>query len=306
MQIPALRDLPVWNSTPPQPKETVLSETWELWADAAARAVSLFDQAAKGQQETVTGLQPAFETSIRDSLKNGASPKTEEQWFTDYSDQTLAKWKAGGVDAAAAYPELFETTHQQIRGIIAELLPRIQREVEEMKQPAPPQTPVPPNVATPPPTDPVPMQPEPVDPAESTDNQGPDGAGPGTGGDSQGKGALGGDGESGDSEGKGGEKDGAGEGEGDKKEEEEEKAEGDKEDDKGGDKKLLPRVDLALPEAEVPNPPARTKFSDWFYRMAFWILLVLVILMGLGWFWHVRYLRSLLAYRERMELRYGR
>ncbi len=56
----------------------------------------------------------------------------------------------------------------------------------------------------------------------------------------------------------------------------------------------------ASEQVEEQRAPVRPRFSDWFFRIAFFVLLLLVVLMALGWFWHVRYLRGLLAQRDRM------
>jgi hypothetical protein len=55
-----------------------------------------------------------------------------------------------------------------------------------------------------------------------------------------------------------------------------------------------------MEEVDEQRAPVQSRFSDWFFRVAFFVLLLLVVLMALGWFWHVRYLRGLLAQRDRM------
>ncbi len=49
--------------------------------------------------------------------------------------------------------------------------------------------------------------------------------------------------------------------------------------------------------------PAPWTFADWFYRIAFWILLILIVVILVCWYLHVRYYKRLLAqYRRTLPL----
>ena len=91
-------------------------------------------------------------------------------------------------------------------------------------------------------------------------------------------------------EGKG---DGDGKGEG----KEEKKEGGDKKGDKGSGEADAEEVKLV--EAEpVTIPVIQRTLADLFYRIGFWILLCLVLVMAICWYSNVRYLRRLLAHYE--------
>ena len=89
-------------------------------------------------------------------------------------------------------------------------------------------------------------------------------------------------------EGKGGDK---GEGEGKK---EGGDKQGDKKDGKEageGDAKKI----KVLEDVPIVLPPVAQSWADLFYRVGFWILLCMVLIMSICWYWNVRYLRRLLA-----------
>lgn len=305
LRIPGLKQLPVWSNGPPQPDTSVLLETWNIWIEAATTAIARFDEARVDQQKIVADLEPEIVDAIRKNLAEGGQPKSDEEWITRYEEQTAAKWKSIKTEASLAYPDLFQVTLDQIRGIIAKLLPQVQHELEVEKQtPKEPAKPVPTPMASNV-VEPIEMsepRPQPADPAptatDQTGSEGP-GQGPGPGGDAANEPAASGEGEK-KSNGEEGEKDGHGDGD-DIKEQREDRQKahgGSGERAEGGYK----RATRAASDAPIGmNATTVTRhFSDRIFRLAFALLLVLVLLMALGWFWHVRYLRGLLARRDRM------
>jgi hypothetical protein len=296
-----LKDLPVWDNGPPRPDESVLSETWNIWIEAADAAAALFDEAERGQHDVVNGLKTEVTAAIGQSLAAGEGPKTLDDWFAMYRDRAQAVWRRSGSNPYNAYPTLFGSTADLIRGIIAELLPQVQDDLESKKQvDMQPADPTPPPV---PATDmvrpPVDAQPEPpTDPASPNPaNTESEGKGPGMGGEASEESASSNEGDQ--AGGKGGEKDG--DGDGDRKERKYEKSRV----SRGGsgrqsDRESPAQQDSVGGDGESERIPVQPRFSDWFFRIAFFVLLLVVVLMALGWFWHVRYLRGLLAQRDRM------
>lgn len=303
ISIATLKGLPVWTNGPPQSDNSVLRETWAIWIEAANAAVSLFDEAEKGQHDVVTGLEKEISSTIETALASGDKSKTQDDWFVVYRDRVAAEWTKSNNKARKDYPELFESTNKLILGIVAELLPQIQSDLEkkksdEMQKTPPTPVPVPPADPMQPPVDPTPQVPAvPQEPDKSNADE--QGLGPGPGGGAFGESKSS---DEGDKEGgKGGEKEGAGEGDGKKKKQPEVDEEaGDDGSDKDASEKLRRKFAPALEQVEEQRAPVQPRFSDWFFRVAFFVLLLLVLLMALGWFWHVRYLRGLLAQRDRM------
>lgn len=305
ISIATLKGLPVWTNGPPQPDNRVLRETWTIWSEKATTAVDLFDKAEQGQQEVVGLLRDEMTAQIQRALEAGDSTKSPDDWFVVYRDRVAAEWTKSDSEARKAYPELFESTNNLIRGIVAELLPQIQSDLEKKRSeemqkspptpaPVPPMNPLQPPVDTTPPESTVPNVPD----QSSADAEG---QGPGPGGDASGESKST---DEGDKKGnKGGDKEGDGEGEGDGEKKNQPAVDedaGDDAADKEASEKSRRKFVPALEQAEEQRAPVQSRFSDWFFRVAFFVLLLLVLLMALGWFWHVRYLRGLLAQRDRM------
>ena len=55
---------------------------------------------------------------------------------------------------------------------------------------------------------------------------------------------------------------------------------------------LVIHTDLAGLEAE---PPGQASWLDQFYRIGFWILLLIILVMACCWYWNVRTLNRLIA-----------
>ena len=296
-----LKSLPVWDNGPPQSDDRVLRETWNIWSEAANAAVALFDEAERGQQDAVNGLKTEVTATIRQTLAAGDSSKSLDDWFILYRDRAETEWRKGGNDTYKAYPGLFESTTDLIRGIIVELLPQIQDDMESKKQ-----VDMPPAVPTPPldpPTDvvqpPVDAPPEPPTDPTASDALNPesDGKGPGMGGEASGESASSNEGDR--AGGQGGEKDGDGDGDRKERKDKKSRASGTSS-DRESDQATSTQQDPVWGDAESQRVSVQPRFSDWFFRIAFFVLLLLVMLMALGWFWHVRYLRGPPAQRDRM------
>jgi hypothetical protein len=310
-----LERLPVWLGSPPRPKEKMLQETWELWLKAAEESLGIAENARSGQLEVVNSLEPAF----RDRILNEAK-RTHEEWVTVYCELARAQWQTVRSAAAMRYPNLFQTTINQIDANVTKLLPLVeseqaekQRVLAEMKDT--PKTPPVPDDNTRQPNPEEPTQPlvpsEPVanstQPKNAEANQ--DAAAKDAAGGSADAGASDGQQESGQTKesieetGKEPPADeakpeetkpdeGKGEGTGDGKDAKNGGGEdGDKsEDRKRGDSQIDLTSTLAVQIAE-----GEKSLADLLYRVGFWILLFVVLVMSGCWYWNVRYLRRVLA-----------
>jgi dihydroneopterin aldolase len=304
LQPDTLTNLRVWKNAPPQPKETVLQETWELWLNAAQEAFKVVQEALNGQQQVVEELR----SGILDRISN-EQERTLVEWVEEYSRDATDKWKKERqapndprAKAATRYPDLLPTTTKLIEQIVKELLPLAEDE-KAAKQP------VAPKMKEEPPQQPVPEQPPQADSQPKAPEVFAPNAGQGSTGESEPQGKTDGSGESGevggqgksDEEGNGKAEDkGAGESAGEEPKAGDGKGEG--EDEGGGKKKKSKRNDGKdeLASAAAPRmAPAERSLADLLFQIIFWILLILVLVMALGWYWHVRYLRQLLGQYRR-------
>ncbi len=215
-----------------------------------------------------------------------------------YAKRVEDDWRRNASEAAAQYSQLFGATRQRIREIVAELMTH--PEVVRKKQEAMPkeQSDVEPQesqMAEPGPTPPMLDQSDQERKSPDNADQG-SGAGPGPGGTGGNQpGGTGvepapGDGEQ---EGDGAGEEGGGDEEPGPEQEEEESAMEDESQDLGDGGVLVFTTDRSEILARMQQPPP----SGWssFYRVAFWVLAALVILLACGWYLHVRSLNRQLA-----------
>ncbi|MHB8952324.1 MAG: hypothetical protein ACYC4U_05040 [Pirellulaceae bacterium] len=314
IQIPfereTLADLRVWSTGPPSSKEKVLQETWDLWASAAREALEVAQDARDGQLQIVQDLKPEIHERIRqDQTRN------HDAWVEEYSRVTVDKWRvernsnnSRRASAAAWYPDLFSTTTALIEQIVAELLPLVESERNpiEPSEPAMHEEPEqPPTSQELLPTEPPVQDPESPTPSTSQEETEESGAA-GKSENAAESAAGGGQDETGS---------GKEEAEDESSEEsadEESEAEGAKGEDEGkkktkeaegGGKKKGSKQDGKRKESASVSAaqriPTERDMADLLFHIAFWTLLILVLLMATCWYYHVRYLRRLLTQYRR-------
>ncbi len=297
----ALTGLAVWKDGPPQQRTQVLLETWDLWLNAAQEALQVTRQAREGQLSIVRDLTP----TIRKKISEDPEP-TVDKWVTRFCQATKEEWNARQPKIAVKYPELFDVTVAQITTFVTELLPVVEKErsqkqraVPEPKEEPPQQ--VAPDDAMAQPVPEQPPQPKTSEATKPTDGQGgagesesqgkPDGSAKS---DEKGGPAEAGDGGAKKDEGKKdeepkadkGDDEGAGEGKGEGDGEGDGKKEDAQDADSNGELLQIPGVRIA---------PTQRSWADLVYRMAVWVLLMMMLVMTVCWYYHVRYLRRLLA-----------
>jgi len=296
-----LTNLPIWAPAPPQATDTVLEETWYLWVKAAQSALAITQEVRNIQLKIVEELQPL----IRDQIARD-SQRTYEKWVSAYTDQTLVRWREENPLFSEKYPDLFNSTLDQIELNVSKLLPMVEKEQAEKEpaeiQPAPEAPPVAPDpdaMSQTPPGQPVQTDPaakvpatdqssEPREDAQSQgDNTGANDSEDGPGGE--------GDGSGGQGEGENGKGDGDG-AEDEEQDSEEQGEDADEEKDAGEQTDQAKEASLRKTDTPVLQfAPYQRSWADVLYDIALFVLLGFMLLMAAGWYWHVRYLRRLLA-----------
>ncbi len=304
-----LKQLPFWNSRPPLPENIVLREAWDVWLKSAQAALEVTHQAHDGQLQIVDSL----EEGIRQEILKDPEPSLDK-WVKQYSLRTTQLWREQGTTVAAKYPQLFSTTVDRIDQIVAKILPLVAQgrseilldEPEMKPEPQPQESPdnnVPPQ---PTPEQPVPPAPQPEEPDSDPALDGP--GSPDEMGDSdksyeKGGPHKSGDGEADDADDRNNDEPGGEEEDGNEGQDEgEDDAAGDGDGEKNGsadDGEAAESRDAR----RIPLDLSRRTLADWFFRIAFWVLLMLLLVMAVCWYLQVRYYKRLLAqYRRTLPL----
>ncbi|MCU0962771.1 MAG: hypothetical protein MUF48_21955, partial [Pirellulaceae bacterium] len=300
LRVATLAALPVWRGDPPA-ETAVLEETWQLWRVAAEHALRLADNARKLQLEIVEDLC----TTIRAEMRR--EPQVDrDKWMQRYRERATSMWRSRTGAERERYPDLFTAALDRINAILDELLDEaaepaandLAEDASPLGEPAQDpamQPPVERSVTEPA----APRVDDPLRPADAatsdTDASGSDDAdgAVATDTDSAG-GADGGQENTGDA-------DAADQGNGEQTAEEAEQPDGD---DPAAEVAAEAPADQSPRGAAADTGPAPQRAVppnrlDLFYRVGFWVLFVLLLLMATAWYWQVRHLRRLLATYQR-------
>ncbi len=316
VNLESLRILPIWQTPtgPPQRDEQVLEETWTKWTLAATAALEITRAARDSQLNMVDERKETFAGEIA-----RGPAQTADEWVQEFKRTVLSDWRSKQPKLSKAYPDLFSLTIDRIKSIVDELLPSI----DEQRSPDP-AVPLPMTIEPQPAAPSDESQPSPnrseMTPPQETENTTPDAprepdnsqreadsqdadktgngesaASKDGAGDDQGAGEGKGEGEGEGGEGNGGPGGDSTGGEGGDEEKESKDVEaqeghGKKTDPEAGDETQNGRLAAELAPQKTP--------ASLFYLIGFWLLLLIVVLMALGWFLHVRYLRRRLAQYE--------
>ncbi len=288
----ALRKLSFWSKAPPSIKADLLEETWQKWMELASAEIATCRKAMDDQEQIVEGLEPR----VQYTMGKEGSKYSREQWERSYGELVLAQWQQSEGERSQRYPALFDNTKKRISEIVAKLLESLEKKAPNKKVMVQPDQPKP--EPDPDPAEPkieVPRQQEPnpragqVGPGPGPGKGGEGGENVGDGPDDQKKNDGPGAGEGGG--GGGGKGKGPGGGEEEKAKKSAKKKEVAEEDeplelDGGG---------LRMYTFDFSELDSQANKVSWFYVIAFWVLLAIILLMAIGWYLHVRSLKRQIA-----------